>query len=736
MLLRRRLVSGVCAVAALLPAVLWLAPAFVSGLAPTLRDQGDFFYPLKLYTADRLRLGEIPLWNPLSGNGEPWLANGQSGVFYPPNLLFLLSSPALAGALFLLLHFGIGVWGARRFLKNENVSDAGALFGAAAFAASGFAASLSVYWNHFGAFAYLPGIAAVARGGMRSRASVLGLGALIGLQAMAGSPEISAATVLLAAAMVVFPREEFPAPFVPAPRSSTMRRFAAGVGLGIALAAWVLVPMAELAIRSDRRHPLPAAERDYGAVGLRDLLSVGGYSPPWFGGAYLASLFLPPFVLVGAAAAFREAHRRRIALVLSVFALLGLLLASHGSPGAWLRSLPPMDRIRYPAKGLAWTAFAVAMLSGIGVDALRFVKGEPRDRVLFGVLSIGALALAAASPLPFPVRLVSAVGSAAVGLLALGLGRRPTAGALISGGAAAGLVAALALGLAPLARFARETEIRRCPETIASLTGVGGRIITPPMDALTPWVLRDGSFDAGMLRRQREALLGYTNLTCRVPTVRTAAPLTTQGAEEIADSIGFAEDAVPAGAASARALWTPFRPARLPSRKIGDFFRAPLAPYRPRLSFLRAYRVEPDPARAWSRIAAREIDLTREVLLDRRPVPDLAGAEEHLLLLARLAEDRPERVVAELTSNFPGLLVLTDLYYPGWIAEEGGRRLSILRADGYFRAVALPAGAHRVVFRYRPISFYAGAAASILALLTMLALWRSGEPVRVGRRTP
>jgi uncharacterized membrane protein YfhO len=107
-----------------------------------------------------------------------------------------------------------------------------------------------------------------------------------------------------------------------------------------------------------------------------------------------------------------------------------------------------------------------------------------------------------------------------------------------------------------------------------------------------------------------------------------------------------------------------------------------------------------------------------------------------LLLLARLAEDRPERVVAELTSNFPGLLVLTDLYYPGWIAEEGGRRLSILRADGYFRAVALPAGAHRVVFRYRPISFYAGAAASILALLTMLALWRSGEPVRVGRRTP
>ena len=124
------------------------------------------------------------------------------------------------------------------------------------------------------------------------------------------------------------------------------------------------------------------------------------------------------------------------------------------------------------------------------------------------------------------------------------------------------------------------------------------------MSELVPWTLRDGSFDAATLARQREALLGYTNLTCGVPTVRTAAPLKTAGADAIERSIGPAEDAMPAGAASARALWTPFPPARLPSRKIGDFFRAPLAPYRPRLSFVGGYRVEPDPALAWGRVAA------------------------------------------------------------------------------------------------------------------------------------
>ncbi len=161
-----------------------------------------------------------------------------------------------------------------------------------------------------------------------------------------------------------------------------------------------------------------------------------------------------------------------------------------------------------------------------------------------------------------------------------------------------------------------------------------------------------------------------------------------------------------------------------------EFYRAPLAPYRPRLSFLTSYRVEPDAERAWKRVAAGEIDLTQEVLLDRRPEPDPRGEHARPLLVARLAEEAPERVVAELTTSNPGLLVLTDLHYPGWIAEEEGKRLPLLKADGLFRAVALPPGTHRIVFRYRPLSFYVGAATSVLAVLTLLVLWHSGEPVR------
>jgi hypothetical protein len=399
--------------------------------------------------------------------------------------------------------------------------------------------------------------------------------------------------------------------------------------------------------------------------------------------------------------------------------------------------MPALDRMRYAAKGLAWTAFSTAMLAGLGLDALRFgaAHSSRRFRIAVGLLGVGALALAALAPLPLWVRAACGIGSAAVAGLALGAGRRRWAGALAAGTASAALVAALALGLAAVPRFAPEEGIRSCPPALEALRRIPGRILTPPMGELAAWAMRDGRFDSAALERQREALLGYTNLTCQVTAVRTAAPLPTAASAAMQASFDASDSIRPAAAAGARALWTPFQPESLGSRKVGDFYRAPLEPYRPRFSFLRRYRIEVDPARAWQRVAAGEVDLAREVLLDRRPSPDPSDLETDArpLLVARLAEDRPEEIVAELTTATPGLLVVTDLHYPGWTAEAEGRRLPILRADGWFRAVALPAGTHKVVFRYRPLSVYVGAGVSAAVLLAMLFLWSRGEPVRRGR---
>ncbi|HEY6065745.1 MAG TPA: hypothetical protein VIY96_06285 [Thermoanaerobaculia bacterium] len=730
--LRRRL-SSVLAAAAILPPLLWLGPALGGRLAPSYRDQGDFFYPLKLYTADRMRAGEIPLWNPLSGAGEPWLANGQSGVFYPPTLLFLIPWPAVAGILFLLFHFGVGAWGMRRFLRQEGASDAASLFGSAVFAASGFSASLSAYWNHFGAWSYLPGIAWIARSGIRKRGAFLALSILVALQAMAGSPEICGITVLVALLLSLGPRADPDHPWLDS-RAKWFGRTAGAVALGVALAAWVVVPMGELALHSDRGRPLSAAEREPGAVAPASLAEAFARPTAGVRTYWLPSLFVGPLVIAVAGAAFLEREQRGLALALAGIALLGVLVAGAGPPGSWLRTIPPIDRMRYPEKALGATVFGLAGLSGLGLDTLRFRGGQGLPRAAFLPLGVAGL-LFAALALPTPIAAPTVLGLVLAAVLALGGGRKETAGDVFGALAALSLLATFAIANRGLFTFVSEPEIRRRPPVLDALGNLTGRVLTPPPQALARWVIRDASFGAATVTRQREALAGYTNLLFGVSTVRTAAALPTAGGRAIADAVDGADaPARAAGPVSARVLWSPFRPGPLPSRMVGEFFRAPIAPYRPRLSFVRSYRVEADPIRAWNRAAGGEVDVAREVLLDRDPSPRPPPGNRSPILLARIAVDRPERVVAELTTNSAGLLVLTDLFYPGWIAEEEGRRLEILRADGLFRAVALTAGPHTVTFRFRPLSFRIGAAVSAAALLTILVLALQGEPIRVGRR--
>ena len=52
-------------------AALLLSPCALSGGVPARGDLADFFWPMKAYTAARWPSG-VPLWNPLSGCGEPW----------------------------------------------------------------------------------------------------------------------------------------------------------------------------------------------------------------------------------------------------------------------------------------------------------------------------------------------------------------------------------------------------------------------------------------------------------------------------------------------------------------------------------------------------------------------------------------------------------------------------------------------------------------------------------------
>lgn len=88
----------------------------------------------------------------------------------------------------------------------------------------------------------------------------------------------------------------------------------------------------------------------------------------------------------------------------------------------------------------------------------------------------------------------------------------------------------------------------------------------------------------------------------------------------------------------------------------------------------------------------------------------------------RIVSENPNRIVIDIQSVTPGWLVLSDLWYPGWVATIDNVKVPILRANTLFKSVKVDSGHHVVAFDYRPISFYVGLTISIISLLTMLII--------------
>jgi uncharacterized membrane protein YfhO len=68
------------------------------------------------------------------------------------------------------------------------------------------------------------------------------------------------------------------------------------------------------------------------------------------------------------------------------------------------------------------------------------------------------------------------------------------------------------------------------------------------------------------------------------------------------------------------------------------------------------------------------------------------------------------------------LAVFSEMYYqPGWNAYIDGKETPHVRANYILRAMVVPAGDHKIEFRFEPRSFYAGQRVSLAAsLLTIL----------------
>jgi hypothetical protein len=82
----------------------------------------------------------------------------------------------------------------------------------------------------------------------------------------------------------------------------------------------------------------------------------------------------------------------------------------------------------------------------------------------------------------------------------------------------------------------------------------------------------------------------------------------------------------------------------------------------------------------------------------------------------------PQEAVLDVTLASPGIVVLADIYYPGWKLTLDGVSAPIYRVNGSMRGAAVTAGAHRLVFTYAPESFRIGRLISIGGVAALLVL--------------
>ena len=369
-------------------------------------------YAWQRFVRAAVRAGELPLWNPYQFGGAPFLATGQASVLYPPSILFHVLPLALAYGWYLLFHFALAGLLAYALVRGLGLSSTSALLAGIAYQGALPLTASSVFPMIVSGAAWLPLLVlAVARAGTPGVAPARWLcaGALaIGMQLLAGHPEVAAYSLVMAALLGVWQLLAAPAPHFTDGRGQLLRAalLAAMVVLGFGIGAVQFLPQLE-AVRGSFRTQAPTLDTVRGwALPLRHVLafiapnifgnpSVHGYwdlfSGTWIAGkpvdwgiknfvegaVYLGVLPL----LLACAAVVRQAVRIRRASGDAMraqlfsprifFALLAVLCLAFvfGSPlYALAYYLPGLSQLHTPFRWVLPLALCVAVLAAYGLD--------------------------------------------------------------------------------------------------------------------------------------------------------------------------------------------------------------------------------------------------------------------------------------------------------------------------------------------------------------------------------
>ena len=700
------------------------------------------FYPWREYAAENIRHGVVPLWNPYLLAGAPFQANMQSAVFYPLNFVFVLLPMPMAWSVSLMLKVFLAALFTFLFLQEIGTSVCGSVVGATAFALGGFMTAW-LGWAHTDSSLWLPLICFQMQRLHRNpefwNAAVLSV--FLAMPVLAGHPGMAAHVVATAAAYGVW--------LLVWPHSSSKRRYGlwllSGTCLGVGIAAVQIVPSIEwlrytfrtLDLRWD---PLPLSHAlSFFSRDVSTQPNSAGFLVPQ-GAAYVGALCL----LTATFASF-HANRREWLFFTTVFVLSFSVVYGVYPFINLSQTLPIFDGLK-KEEALMLTEFALAVLAGLGASWLESFQWRNSTTTKRWV-SVGILLLATASfhtgtavlsrmtkpgvvwwrsPRSFRVLLVLSAFIVALRIFQF-LSQRQW------------VVLAVLLATVDLVSFSyghipfNSTETifpkvplfdflsaRPRPFRVVSLD-----LTTPPNVELPYGLPTAGGYD---FMQKRLMMLAKDLIEYPSAVVSFRAQGIVDSRNNILDLLNVKYLIAAGYNRSSDLLRT--QPQRFQevwsANNVSVFENKNVIP--------RAFLV---PQNNIETILTDEAQLARlsdtsfnpylNVILSDR-VTVRRGTEANLSPGIQgdviKYDEGMNWVHIQVNAAVPSVLVLSQIYYPGWTVDVDKTPSELLRPDYAFVGTTVDAGTHDLEFRFRPPSFIVGAIVSLISLL-LIAVVRS-----------
>lgn len=740
------------------------------------------FYPWREYAFEMLRGGQLPLWNPYNGAGAPLIANYQSALFYPLNWFSLILPLGFAMSITAVIHLFIAAWGMFAFTGRLGIPNLGRGVSALAFGMGSFLVARLGTYPMIGAMAWIPWVVWAALGVLtrfRSRDAAF-LAFFTALQLLAGHAQMTWYSMLLVGLFTLF----WIVRSRPADWWQRLGLVIGGLVLGAGIAAIQLLPTAELLRTSQRSGGVDfefAMNFSYSPARTLNLLSPDVFGNPGDGsfiteGAHFEDAvyigLLPLFAAIAAVIAwivrlFRcgrkpekgESHAYdpetseistfvRVGSpgdgldffatvpfwVLIVFISYIFALGQTTSIYPFLfNNVPTFDLFQAPVRWHIWMVFGLAVLAGIGIQAwgrgywLFFstrlaIAGGIGAAVLAIFIAPRFLDVENTTGLQVLIAAVALTGifGAVAGVLTLLQPERESRGYGWWGFAVLVFVAAdliwAARGLNPTVPAAFYDPLPAADR--ASGRGYWPADVENYVDFEKYLQFKDYRVAVDNWQRFRASQVPNLNLLDRQYLLNNFDPL------QIGHFVAYI-DRIEANPQSRDTL--------LQAAGVGGIYNKDESLQILDHEAVRAWFVEsicwhPDERALLDGLLNTTWQPLRQAhLVGTAGCPDLplqARVPGEILTF----HDDSNAVKMDVRTETGGLLVLADTDYPGWTAVIDDSPTRILRVNGTFRAVEVPAGASRVEFSYRPAWLLPGILVSVISLLVMLMLFRLQSP--------